>query len=341
MVLGSVWLAMGATPVFCNANLFGGFVRSPSRFRCRLHLAISSFVLTLIAASGTEAFTREAYQYHSVISRLVDRTIECGDLGITRGARESTPASREFAARPAQDESKGKPRDPTQESARTKAIRAWLDEPITIEFPDPTPLEEVLDYIKKATKKGPKNPGIPIYTDVRGLWEIGSTLCSPVTINERRVPLKVSLGRIGDQLGFAYLVKDDVVIISSPAGISREMNENSHPARDASDKTRELIAKLEKPIPMSFDTDIPLHYVLTYIKRATKEAPNAREISIIVVPRGLEDAKVSLESTVLMNVDGVPLKTCLRLLLKQLGLAYVVKEGRVIINTPEAIRKMK
>jgi hypothetical protein len=327
--------------VFCNANFFGGFVRSPSRFCCQLCLASSSLFLTLIAASGTGVLTRGAYEYQGVMSGLVDQTIECGERGITRGAEEPTPVSRGFSVGPAQDKSKGEPLDLSQESARTKAIRAWLDEAITIEFPKPTALEEVLDYIKKATKRGPKNPGIPIYTDVRALWEVGSTLCAPVTINERRVPLKVALDRIGDQLGFAYLVKDDVLIISSPAGITQEMNEISQLAKDASVKTRELIAKLEKPIPMRFDTDIPLRYVLTYIKTATKEAPNAREISIVIVPRGLEEAKLSLESTVVINLDGVPLKTSLRLVLKQLGLAYVVKEGRLIINTPEAIRKIK
>ena len=38
-----------------------------------------------------------------------------------------------------------------------------------------------------------------------------------------------------------------------------------------------------------------------------------------------------------INLEGVPLKTSLRLLLKQLGLAYCVKEGLLIISSPEGI----
>jgi hypothetical protein len=78
-----------------------------------------------------------------------------------------------------------------------------------------------------------------------------------------------------------------------------------------------------------------------YVKKATKGSPNDPEIAIILVPSGLEQVKVSLNSTIIMNIEGIPLKTSLRLLLKQCGLAYVVKDGRVIINTPDAVRKLK
>ena len=37
----------------------------------------------------------------------------------------------------------------------------------------------------------------------------------------------------------------------------------------------------------------------------------------------------------------MPLKTTLRLILKQLGLAYIVKDGRVIISSAEGIGRWK
>jgi hypothetical protein len=48
----------------------------------------------------------------------------------------------------------------------------------------------------------------------------------------------------------------------------------------------------------------------------------------------LQEAERSLNSTVSIDVDGVPLKTTLRLILKQLGLAYVVRDGLVIVSSP-------
>ena len=38
-----------------------------------------------------------------------------------------------------------------------------------------------------------------------------------------------------------------------------------------------------------------------------------------------------------MDLEGVPLKTTLRLLLRQLGLAYCVRDGVLIISSPQVI----
>jgi hypothetical protein len=37
----------------------------------------------------------------------------------------------------------------------------------------------------------------------------------------------------------------------------------------------------------------------------------------------------------------VPLKTTLRLLLKQLGLTYTIKDGLVVISSPEVIQRFE
>src|SRR5208337_3328830 len=75
-------------------------------------------------------------------------------------------------------------------TTRTKAILARLEEPIAMEFPIEVPLEDVLDHIKRSVRRGPNDPGIPIYIDPPALWRAKRTMTSPVTMNEKAIPLK-------------------------------------------------------------------------------------------------------------------------------------------------------
>jgi hypothetical protein len=61
----------------------------------------------------------------------------------------------------------------------------------------------------------------------------------------------------------------------------------------------------------------------------------ARGLPIYIDPLGLSDAERTMQSPVQIELEGVPLKSGLRLLLKQLGLNYVVKDGMIVIDTPE------
>ena len=65
--------------------------------------------------------------------------------------------------------------------------------------------------------------------------------------------------------------------------------------------------------------------MLKYIKQATS-APNSNGIPIYVDPKGLKDAEATLQSPIRLDLEGVPLKTTLRLMLKQIGLAYCVRD---------------
>ena len=59
-------------------------------------------------------------------------------------------------------------------------------------------------------------------------------MTSPVTMNEKGIPAKHALTRALAPLGWAYIVKDDVLIISDPQGIERERRELALQACDAS-----------------------------------------------------------------------------------------------------------
>jgi RNA polymerase sigma factor (sigma-70 family) len=107
---------------------------------------------------------------------------------------------------------------------RSQVIRKKLDEPVVMSFADPTPLDDILKYVKVATTS-PTFAGIPIYVDPKGLAETASTMTSPVTIDLEHIPLKTTLRLALKQLGLAYCVRDGVLIISSVQGISDELAE--------------------------------------------------------------------------------------------------------------------
>jgi hypothetical protein len=108
-------------------------------------------------------------------------------------------------------------------------------------------------------------------------------------------------------------------------------------------KTRAILAKLEQPVTMSFANETPLEEVLKYVKAVT-QGPNDNGLPIYVDPVGLNEAGKTMASPVTLDLEGVPLKTTLRLLLKQLGLTYTVKAGLLTItaessdNQPTEIR---
>ena len=107
-------------------------------------------------------------------------------------------------------------------------------------------------------------------------------------------------------------------------------------ANDTSPRSKAVFALLEEPVSFGFSNDTPLEDVLKYVKRAT-QGPKDTGIAIYLDPAGLQDAEKTEMSTVILDMEGVPLKTTLRLVLKQLGLAYCVRDGVIIISSPEGI----
>jgi hypothetical protein len=99
--------------------------------------------------------------------------------------------------------------------APTFALLAKLDRPVALHFPNETPLEDVLKFIKSATSDGPGDPGLPIYVDPVGLQEAGKTLASTVNIDLEDIPLKTTLRLILKQVGLAYRAEDGLLTITA------------------------------------------------------------------------------------------------------------------------------
>jgi hypothetical protein len=95
-----------------------------------------------------------------------------------------------------------------------------------------------------------------------------------------------------------------------------------------------ILRALEKPISMKFTDGTSLGELVAYIKKATS-TPNYPEIPIYVDPIGLAEAERNLDSTVSIDLQGVPLKTTLRLCLRPLGLMYFIEDGCLQITSVE------
>jgi hypothetical protein len=93
--------------------------------------------------------------------------------------------------------------------------------------------------------------------------------------------------------------------------------------------------KLDQPIRFHFPEETSLDELLKYIRDATRDT-NFPGIPIYVDPIGLQTAERSLNSTVQIDIDAIPTREALRLCLKQLGLAYSVRDGFLMITDEDS-----
>jgi RNA polymerase sigma factor (sigma-70 family) len=116
----------------------------------------------------------------------------------------------------------------------------------------------------------------------------------------------------------------------SPAAPPTQSGAKDGPGQDP--KSQAILAKLEEPVSMSFPNETPLEDLLKYIKQAT-QVRSGSGIPIYVDPLGLQEADKTLNSTVQLDLEGIPLRRTLQLALKQLGLIYFVDDGLLVITS--------
>jgi hypothetical protein len=92
-------------------------------------------------------------------------------------------------------------------SVSEKKITTTLDDPTDLEFAD-TPLSDVLDYIKS-------KHAIEIQLDEKGLNEAGVATSTPITKSIKDASLRSALRMMLGDLDLTYLVRDDVLWITS------------------------------------------------------------------------------------------------------------------------------
>ncbi|OJW26907.1 MAG: hypothetical protein BGO49_21540 [Planctomycetales bacterium 71-10] len=107
---------------------------------------------------------------------------------------------------------------------------------------------------------------------------------------------------------------------------------------DDEPSNRKVHDALDRPSALKAEGKSTLGEVIEQVKKVLK-AEDGSPIPVYVDPKGLEDADAALDSPVSIDLEGVPLKFSLRLALKQLGLAYCVRDGVLIISSLEGIEQ--
>ncbi|HEV3163520.1 MAG TPA: sigma-70 family RNA polymerase sigma factor [Isosphaeraceae bacterium] len=156
--------------------------------------------------------------------------------GLALTARGGSGAPQEPGAPPAAghvqappDQAKPKPRDDVPDpfdsnvahhldglNAETKMINYKLDQPVNMELPERTTLQEFLKHVKSISQ-GPADHGISIYVEPEGLR--GTKLFenqAPVgPVSVKGVPLRTVLRMVLRNGDLSYVVKDGLLIIDS------------------------------------------------------------------------------------------------------------------------------
>ena len=131
------------------------------------------------------------------------------DLWLARAKTETIEKPTGNSEGPAK-ETRGPAKDP-----QSRRILAKLEEPVAMNFPTETPLDDILKHIKDTTKSPAMPKGIPIYVDPIGLQEADKSLTSTVTIDLDGVPLRRTLQLALKQLDLIYYVYDGMLYITS------------------------------------------------------------------------------------------------------------------------------
>jgi hypothetical protein len=107
---------------------------------------------------------------------------------------------------------------PALARVKHQVIMTKLEQPIPFHFPEEVPLEDVLKYIRDATRDV-NFQGVPIYVDPIGLRNAEKTMASTVRIDRDAIPVRVGLGFCLKQLDLEFSVRDGFVAISDNAAI--------------------------------------------------------------------------------------------------------------------------
>jgi hypothetical protein len=107
---------------------------------------------------------------------------------------------------------------PDQPSAdRTALILEALARPAEMPFPNETPLEDFIEYVKRTTVREGLPEGIPIYVDPNGLQEAEKGPRSLIQIDLKGVTLNESLRLVLRQLSLAHSVCNGYLLITAEA----------------------------------------------------------------------------------------------------------------------------
>lgn len=104
------------------------------------------------------------------------------------------------------------------------AAQAALDKPFTAEFKDST-LKEFAEFLSEKM-------GIPVVIDFRALEDFGIDTSTPISGKYTKTPLRFALARILGELELTYVIRDEVLLITTPEACERQLGIGLYPVRD-------------------------------------------------------------------------------------------------------------
>jgi hypothetical protein len=131
------------------------------------------------------------------------------------------------------------------ESPAEKRIRAALNQPTSLNLTD-EPLSQLVAALKESHK-------IEIQIDQKALDEVGVAGDTPVSVHVSGVRLKSALRLLLDQHDLTYLIKDDVLLITTPDRAAENQVRIMYPVEDLV-----LVGDLQAPEGADFDSLVDL-----------------------------------------------------------------------------------
>ena len=179
---------------------------------------------------------------------------------------KSTTRDHKIPKEPAKPPAKKPQRVAAQEMQscdRVAAIEKALASPIQLEFVE-APLQDVIDYLK-STKE------IEIQMDKRVLEDVNVTSETPVTISVKGIRLESALRLMlrNMQPELTYVIRDEVLLITTPDVASEELNTRLYPVADL------VGCRDEHDVPWD-DYDSLIDVITTTIKPTTWEMVGAQ-----------------------------------------------------------------
>ncbi|MEX0820216.1 MAG: hypothetical protein WD070_11515, partial [Pirellulaceae bacterium] len=126
------------------------------------------------------------------------------------------------------------------------AIRHALDQPFTAEFEDVS-LKEVAEFVSESI-------GIPIVIDTRALEDYGIDTSIPITGKFTETPLRFALARMLNEQELTYIIRDEVILITTPEVCECKMDIGLYPVRDLVQEGEVLIAEPSGATNCDFDS---------------------------------------------------------------------------------------
>lgn len=104
-------------------------------------------------------------------------------------------------------------------------------------------------------------------------------------------------------------------------------------------KVGERLTEKQKAVLTSLNTVVPVAFDKVAFATVLEQLGKSAGIPVIFDQAALDQANITSDTLVSMTLPRVTLRTALRALLKQYGLAYIVEGESVLVTTPETARR--